>query len=84
MIQDLNDNEYSLFELNCSLNEHELRTSLKDVTIYKIKKNKLAYLIETPKTTAKQQLLNVLLLNENTQIDYFRDISNSIKTKFLC
>lgn len=83
VIQDFNENtKYNLFELNCNLNENELSSLLKDIVINKISKNKLAYLIETPKTTTEKQLLNTLLANKNTKIDYFRDISNSIKTKF--
>jgi len=83
VIIDLNENiEFNLFELNCNLSEKELRVVLKDVSYNKLSKNKLAYLIETPKSTTKQEILNVLLANENVKISYFRNISNSIKTKF--
>ena len=88
VIKDLGQTaKYNHFELNCNLTEAELKALLKELPceIRKIEPAQLNtrnFSIKTPKSTTKQQLLNVLSANENNQIHYFRDITNSIKTKF--
>jgi len=73
--------QYNTFELDCSLDLHVLRERLQGFPYHRLYHNGLSYVITTPLHLGYRELLQRLLAAE-VEIEYFRDISRSIKQLF--
>jgi ABC-2 type transport system ATP-binding protein len=72
--------EHNTFEVGCPLSQRELQTTLEGLT-KSIYFNGLSFVITTPVDVNERRLLERLLETE-TEIEYFRNISRSIKQLF--
>ena len=75
------DRHKNTFELSTPLNEKALQTKLTAIPNIKIYHNGICTIVETPITVQYNDLLKALLA-ANIEINYFRDISNSVKQLF--
>lgn len=73
--------EYNLFELSCSLGYADFIHQLEGFPYQEVLFNGMTYIITSPLASTGYQLLDHLA-NKNVAIQYFRDISQSSKTKF--
>ena len=73
--------QYNTFELDCPLDLHVLRERLQGFPYQRLYHNGLSYVITTPLHIGYRELLQRLLAAE-VEIEYFRDISRSIKQLF--
>ena len=79
---DFNQNRaYNLFELSCTLSYTEFTKTLAGLDYLKTWQNDTTYFIKTPISTNLEILIQ-FLLKKNIVPTYFRDISQSVKTKF--
>lgn len=69
------------FEIGTQCDLDRLRESLKDLGCRQISHTGVAYLIDMPLEVSGRALLS-RLLEAGVQVDYFRDISRSIKQLF--
>ena len=73
--------DYNLFELNCSLSLAQFNKALTDLNHLKTWQNDAVYFIKTPLSISADNVLDYCQ-TKNIQLTYFRDISQSVKTKF--
>lgn len=76
------DRKHNFFELSCVLEKRALEGLLTGLPITEIEHNGLSFVITGSKDLEGQQILNALIQN-NVDIEYFRNISNSAKRLFL-
>src|SRR5690349_1915862 len=69
------------FELDTPCDPEELREHLKDLTVRQIVHNGMAYAITTPLHVDSRILLS-RLMERGVEVEYFRDISRSVKQLF--
>lgn len=81
MIDYGNNRLHNTFELNCSLSHSELSNTLKDFPHQKIWSNGMTYFVTTDLEVSGYDLLQYLA-EKNVSVRYYRDISQSVKTKF--
>lgn len=74
-------NQQNHFELSCNLDSNDLKVILKDTPHFHLSDKEMHYVISVPPSFDSQQILSILL-EKGIRINYFRDISQSIKTKF--
>ncbi|MEM7104470.1 MAG: ABC transporter ATP-binding protein [Bacteroidota bacterium] len=77
-----NEREENTYEFGCGLTQEELEKKLKGLSYYGIENTGLAFVIRTPLSVTHDQLLKKLL-EENVNIEYFRNISQSTKKLFV-
>lgn len=81
-IKDFNRNrDYNLFEFSCSLSFTDFNKELSDLEYLKTWQNDNIYFISTPLSITGEKLMK-FLSDKNIILSYYRDISNSVKTKF--
>jgi ABC-type multidrug transport system ATPase subunit len=73
---------HNFFELSCVLEKRTLESLLTGLPISEIEHNGLSYVITGSKELDGQQILSTLIQN-NVEVEYFRNISNSAKRLFL-
>lgn len=77
------DRHYNLFEINCNLSFQNFNKYINEIAPIKTWANGLSYFIETSRDMDNEKLWQFFAQHpENIKITYFRDISNSVKTKF--
>jgi ABC-type multidrug transport system ATPase subunit len=72
---------YNTFELGAQLSEGALRERLAVIDGVRLSHTGVSWLVKTPLGTSGAELLEVLL-RQGVEIDYFRDISRSVKQLF--
>ena len=73
--------EYNTFELGCPLDEQALHECLEGFPYHKFYHNGLCYVITLPLEISYRDLLQ-RLLDQRAEVEYFRNISRSIKQLF--
>ncbi len=75
--------EYHHFELNCSLSKQELKKRLENSPIpcHKVQYTGMSYILTTANTISTLQLQQ-WFIEQDISLSFFRDISQSVKTKF--
>lgn len=80
--KDYNRNrDYNLFELSCTVSFTQLNKALADMHHLKTWQNDAVYFIKTPLSISADNVIDYCQ-TKNIQLTYFRDISQSVKTKF--
>jgi ABC-2 type transport system ATP-binding protein len=72
---------HNTFELGADLPEHALRERLAVIDDLRLSHTGVSWLVKTPRGVTGAELLEVLL-RQGVEIDYFRDISRSVKQLF--
>ncbi|RDH86827.1 MAG: ABC transporter ATP-binding protein [endosymbiont of Escarpia spicata] len=72
---------FNTYELGTDCEEQELRGYLRKLKLHQIQHSGVAYVITVPLEVTHRELLQ-LLLSEGVEVEYFRDISRSIKQLF--
>ena len=75
------DRQYNTFELNCEISHQALKTKLENFSYQKLYHNGISFVITTNLDIGYKQLLQYLLDND-VEVNYFRNISQSIKQLF--
>jgi ABC-2 type transport system ATP-binding protein len=75
------DRNYNLFEISCDRSFMDFKKALKDIEHLKIWQIDHIYFIKGPLSINAQELLNTFS-EARIEVSYFRDISQSVKTKF--
>ncbi|WP_299455233.1 ATP-binding cassette domain-containing protein [uncultured Microscilla sp.] len=73
---------HNFFELSCVLEKRALESLLTGLPVSEIEHNGLSYVITGSKELDGQKILETLVQN-NVEVEYFRNISNSAKRLFL-
>lgn len=76
-----NGSEYSYFELICDLKFDDIRSCLSDLNQVDIRWNGISYLLKGPSEISSEELLSKLFA-KGVDVTLFRDISQSVKSKF--
>ncbi len=71
----------NLFELGCEADLDTIKNTLQEIPHHRVYFNGISYVIRTPLEVSYKDLLYRLLV-ENIKINYFRDISRSVKGLF--
>ncbi len=80
--KDFNRNrDYNLFELSCTVSFMQFNKALAGLHHLKTWQNDAVYFIKTPLSISADNVLDYCQI-KNIQLTYFRDISQSVKTKF--
>ena len=75
------DREYNYFELNGNFSKHQLQTLMQELPCRKIQYTNISYILHIDKSITALALQQFFSTKDIT-LHFFRDISQSIKTKF--
>ena len=75
-------NDYHIFEFSCTASPNDLESFFNQIPSAKIRSHGYYFSLKTDKTVSTPAVLSVFQSN-HIQLDYFRDISRSVKQMFL-
>jgi ABC-2 type transport system ATP-binding protein len=75
-------NNYHIFEFSCTASPKDLEAFFTQIPSAKMRSHGYYYSLKTDKTVTTQAVLTVFQTND-IELDYFRDISRSVKQMFL-
>lgn len=75
-------NDYHIFEFSCAASPNDLELFFNQIPSAKIRSHGYYFSLKTDKTVSTQAVLTIFQSN-HIKLDYFRDISRSVKQMFL-